>query len=147
MKIICLSVGKKHEPGVAEAISVYEKRLRAYVDFRFELIPPSEVHAESAAILKRISNDDYVILLDETGIQYDNPGLANLLADARNRSVRKLIIVIGGAYGVDDLVKSRSQLTISFSKLVFPHQLVRLMLTEQLYRSYNILAGGSYHHD
>ena len=147
MKIICLAVGKKHDQEFSLAIEKYETRLRPYADFRFELIATGEVDSESAAILKKLTPDDKVILLDETGKQMNNRDLADLLTGYRNHSTKRLVIVIGGAYGVSDELKSRSDFVLSLSKLVLPHQLVRLILVEQLYRTYNLIAGGKYHHE
>jgi 23S rRNA (pseudouridine1915-N3)-methyltransferase len=147
MKIVCLTVGKKHDPSLVDAMAEYEKRLSAYVQFDFSLVTPSNIQTESEAILKRLDADDYVLLLDETGRQLNNIDLAHHFADLQQRSVRRMVMIIGGAYGVTQDVKQRSDCTLSFSKLVFPHQIMRLLVVEQVYRSYNLLAGGKYHHN
>lgn len=100
---------------------------------------------ESERILKIISSDDYVILLDETGQMLSSLDLAEQL-ESRFIDSKPVVVVIGGAYGVNQALLSRSNLVWSLSKLVFPHQLVRLILAEQLYRAQSIAAGNSYHH-
>jgi 23S rRNA (pseudouridine1915-N3)-methyltransferase len=87
-----------------------------------------------------------VVLLDETGKLYDSPALSGLLVSAFGRDAH-LTIIIGGAYGTSEEVQARAQVVWSLSPLVFPHQLVRLLLIEQLYRAQEIAAGHSYHHE
>lgn len=146
MKIVCISVGKRHEPGVAELVSEYEKRLKHYCEFEWQLIPVSDKSLESQAILSKLQPNDTVVLLDEAGAQLTNEQLAVFLENCQNHSVSRLVFIIGGAYGVSDEVKKIAGKAISLSKLVFPHQLVRVILAEQLYRSYSIISGGKYHH-
>lgn len=146
MRITCLTVGKKHDPVIAGAIQEYEKRLSAYVDFEFEYIAPSEKVKESEQIIKRLRDEDVVWLLDERGVLRDNKQIVDDLQRHQLASTKRLVIIIGGAFGVEEFVSRRSDLTVSLSKLVFPHQIVRLLVAEQLYRSFNTLAGGKYHH-
>src|SRR5690606_29140565 len=101
---------------------------------------------ESQRILKRLSDDDYVVLLDETGKSYSSPELTSLIEQQFNYA-RNVTLVIGGAYGVDDRVQQRADSVWSLSRLVFPHQLVRLILIEQLYRTSQISGSHPYHHD
>ena len=152
MPLKVLTVGKKHESWVAEGIERYQKRLRAPFSIEWVLLPHSSLEGdrarqeESERILSRLSTDDYVVLLDERGKALDSPGLSTLLADQLHAS-RTLVLIIGGAYGVDTTVHDRAQFVWSLSPLVFPHQLVRLILTEQIYRAEQISVGGSYHHE
>lgn len=152
MPLKVLTVGKKHESWVAEGIERYQKRLRAPFSIEWVLLPHSSLEGdrarqeESERILSRLSADDYVVLLDERGKALDSPGLSTLLADQLHAS-RTLVLIIGGAYGVDTTVHDRAQFVWSLSPLVFPHQLVRLILTEQIYRAEQISVGGSYHHE
>jgi 23S rRNA (pseudouridine1915-N3)-methyltransferase len=151
MPIKILSVGKKHESWVSEGIERYEKRLRTPFSAEWVLLPHSSIEGdrarqeESERILSRLDRDDYVILLDERGKAIDSPALSELLKEQLDDS-RTVVIVIGGAYGVDESVHERANFIWSLSPLVFPHQLVRLILTEQLYRAQEIYRGGSYHH-
>lgn len=152
MPIKILSVGKKHEAWVLDGIERYQKRLRAPFSVEWVLLPHSSLEGdrarseESERILSRLSTDDYVVLLDERGKLLDSPKLAATLSEQLNSS-RTVVFVIGGAYGVDQSVHSRAHLVWSLSPLVFPHQLVRLLLIEQLYRAQQIQLGGSYHHE
>ena len=101
---------------------------------------------ESRRILSHINANAYVILLDEKGKIIDSPGLTKLLL-VPFESSRQVMIIIGGAYGVDETIKQRADFTWSLSHLVFPHQLVRLILVEQLYRAQEIAADNPYHHE
>lgn len=151
MPIKIISVGKKHESWVSEGIERYQKRLRAPFSAEWVLLPHSSLEGdrarqeESERILTRLHSDDYVILLDERGKQLDSPELATLLSTQLDSS-KAVVVIIGGAYGVDITVHERAHYTWSLSPLVFPHQLVRLILTEQLYRAQEISRGGAYHH-
>lgn len=151
MTIKVLAVGKKHESWVDEGISRYEKRLKKPFDLSWQLLPHSSREhdaarsEESVRILSKVADRDFVILLDERGKNIDSPALAETLRTPIDSS-RNVVVIIGGAYGVDPSVHARANFTWSLSKLVFPHQLVRLILTEQLYRAQDILAGGKYHH-
>lgn len=146
MKITCLSVGKRHDRDIAQAIQKYQTRLSAYCDFSFEFIPNSNINKESIDLIKRLKTDDFVILLDEKGQQLDNTNLIDLIRAHPANRYKRLVFIIGGAFGVDDALINRCDILLSISKLVFPHQLMRLILVEQLYRSFNIMQGGNYHH-
>ncbi|MEU3331563.1 23S rRNA (pseudouridine(1915)-N(3))-methyltransferase RlmH [Glutamicibacter creatinolyticus] len=151
MTIKVLAVGKKHESWVTEGIGRYEKRLKKPFNLSWQLLSHSARDNEAARaeestrILAKVAPGDFVVLLDERGRNVDSPALANTLR-APIDAGRNVVVVIGGAYGVDSTVHDRADFTWSLSKLVFPHQLVRLILTEQLYRAQDILAGGKYHH-
>ena len=101
---------------------------------------------ESQSILSKLNHDDFVILLDERGKIMDSPGLSKILTDLFIHS-REATIIIGGSYGVDETVHKRANFIWSLSPLVFPHQLVRLILVEQLYRAQEIASGNPYHHE
>ncbi|WP_396277815.1 23S rRNA (pseudouridine(1915)-N(3))-methyltransferase RlmH [Glutamicibacter creatinolyticus] len=151
MTIKVLAVGKKHESWVTEGIGRYEKRLKKPFNLSWQLLSHSARDNEAARaeestrILAKVAPGDFVVLLDERGRNVDSPTLANTLRSPIDAG-RNVVVVIGGAYGVDSTVHDRADFTWSLSKLVFPHQLVRLILTEQLYRAQDILAGGKYHH-
>ena len=151
MPLHIIAVGKKHESWVAEGIQRYQKRLKAPYMLEWVFLPHSSLEGHSARqeesdrVLLRLDAYDYVVLLDERGQAYDSPSLARVVTEPLSRSL-KVAIVIGGAYGVTDEVRQRAQVVWSLSPLVFPHQLVRLIVTEQLYRVQQIEQGGSYHH-
>lgn len=150
--ITIITVGKKHDPLLTDAIADYEKRLRAPFDVKWLFMPhsPSEGLAarrsESQAIVDMLKPDEHVILLDERGKSIDSPRLSRMLDDLAS-GVKPIVIVIGGAFGVDDALTARADFVWSLSPLVFPHRLVRLILIEQLYRAQSIRAGGNYHHE
>jgi 23S rRNA (pseudouridine1915-N3)-methyltransferase len=145
MKILIVSPGKAHDDTVTEGIAEYEKRLRKFaVDWVFPAA--GEKDTEAAVILKSIKDSDYVVLLDERGKDVDTPSFAKLLDTRMQEGTKRLVFVIGGAFGVTDEVKSRANASLKLSSLVFPHMLVRLILIEQLYRASSILDGGKYHH-
>lgn len=156
MKIHCWSIGKAHEPYVKDGIDDFTKRINKYFPAQWAIIAgPKNAATLSEADLKKkegeillgmLAKDDYLVVLDERGSMLDSPGVAQLLQKRANDSVRNLVFLIGGAYGTDQSVLNRANYTWSLSKLVFPHQLVRLILTEQIYRACSILRNEKYHH-
>ncbi|MEO7904826.1 MAG: 23S rRNA (pseudouridine(1915)-N(3))-methyltransferase RlmH [Candidatus Saccharimonadales bacterium] len=151
MPIRILCVGKKHESWVADGIERYQKRLQRPFMVEWVLLPHSARDGDSARqdeserLLSRL-NDDYVILLDERGKNLTSPALSAALLTPLESS-RNVTIIIGGAYGVDHTIHDRANLIWSLSNLVFPHQLARLILIEQLYRAQEIAGGRPYHHE
>jgi len=152
MTITILAVGKQHEPHIVEAVRLYESRLQRFCKLEWILLPHAgnndAAHAkkaESEAILNKLRPDDIVVLLDERGQQMTSPQLAEKVNEWQTTVRGRLVFIIGGAFGVDETVRT-SVVAWSLSKLVFPHQLVRVMLLEQLYRAYAILNGLPYHH-
>ena len=151
MSVRILAIGKKHEPWVTDGIDRYTKRLRKPFDLKWLLLAHSSREEdaaraeESERILAKLDRDEFVVLLDERGKNVDSPALAKTLQGVFDRG-RSVTVIIGGAYGVDDRVRSRADFVWSLSKLVFPHQLVRLILAEQLYRAQEITGGRPYHH-
>lgn len=144
IRIIC--IGKKHDPLLAQAIDRYEALLRPHAKLLWDIIPSSDKRTESEKILKRVGREDYLVVLDERGVLVRNDQFAQTLEDVRNNS-KVLLFVIGGAYGVENSVRVRANAVWSLSGLVLPHQLMRLLLAEQIYRSFSILSGGKYHHE
>ncbi len=144
-----LAVGKKHEDWIEQGVVRFTERLRTPFAAKFELLPHSKrpgaeaADDESTRLLKRIDEKDVVILLDERGQNLTSPEVSSFLVE---NSSRQVIIIIGGAYGVNQNLKDRADLVWSLSRLVFPHQLVRLILSEQLYRAQEISRGSQYHH-
>ena len=147
-----ISVGKKHESWITAGLERYQKRLQKPWNVEWVLLPHSALEGstarqeESERILSRLGTDDFVVLLDETGTLLDSPALSRLCEEVFVGS-RPLVFVIGGAYGVDERLQMRADQAASLSRLVFPHQLVRLILVEQLYRAQSIASGGRYHHE
>jgi 23S rRNA (pseudouridine1915-N3)-methyltransferase len=136
---------------VQDGIARYQERLRKPFDVEWVFLPHSSFDGvrarqeESERIRARLG-DDYVVLLDERGKNMTSPELSALLASPLE-SGRRITVIIGGAYGVDETIHARAETIWSLSKLVFPHQLVRLILAEQLYRAQSIRDGSAYHHE
>jgi Uncharacterized conserved protein len=156
LKIHFWSVGKAHEPYVKEGIETFTKRISNYYPVEWKLIPSSKNAAslsktdlkknEAETIFNLLEPKDVLVLLDEKGKQFTSEELAQLIQANANKSIKNLIFLIGGAYGVDEKIIKRANYTWSLSKLVFPHQLVRLILAEQVYRACTILRNEKYHH-
>ncbi|MGO1884931.1 MAG: 23S rRNA (pseudouridine(1915)-N(3))-methyltransferase RlmH [Citricoccus sp.] len=151
MSVKVLAIGKKHESWVSEGIERYGKRLKKPFDLTWNLLPHSAREGdaarqeESVRILSKVGERDHLVLLDERGRNVDSPGLARHLQGHFDAG-QPVTVVIGGAYGVDETVHARAGFVWSLSQLVFPHQLVRLILAEQLYRAQEIAGGRPYHH-
>ena len=156
MKIQFWSVGKSNEPYVTEGILLFNKRLAHYYPVEWNLLQPPKNSAtldastqkikEGEQILQALQKDDYLVLLDERGKTYSSEQLAQFIQQRANESTKNLIFLIGGAFGVSDAVMKRANFTWSLSPLVFPHQLVRLILSEQVYRACTINRNEKYHH-
>lgn len=153
MKILLWTIGKTHEPYVKAGIEEFTARISRYYPVEWRIFPvPKHSHedqlkkAEADMILQALGASDQLILLDEAGKMLDSEKLAALIQQKANESTDKLVFLIGGAYGVDSSVARRAQFKWSLSALTFPHQLVRLILAEQLYRACSILRNEKYHH-
>lgn len=156
MKIHFWSVGKNHEPYVKAGVEEFTKRISKYYPVEWTIIPlPKNSGMLSEADLKKkegemilnwLQKDDYLIALDERGKQMNSEGLADFIMKRSNESTKNLVFLIGGAYGIDEAVLKRADYKWSLSQLVFPHQLVRLILAEQVYRACTILRNEKYHH-
>jgi 23S rRNA (pseudouridine1915-N3)-methyltransferase len=156
MKFQFWSVGKNHESYVKEGIELFTKRISNYYAVEWNLIAmPKNAASLSETDLKKkegeiitglLQKDDYLILLEETGKMLGSEDLANFIQQRANESTKNIVFLIGGAYGVSSDVKKRANFTWSLSKLVFPHQLVRLILAEQIYRACSINRNEKYHH-
>ena len=156
MKLQFCSIGKAHESYVKEGIELFTKRISNYYPVQWNIIPmPKNAGAMNDAELKAtegkilmtfFKKENFIVLLDEKGKQINSEGLAALLQQRANESEKNIIFLIGGAYGVSDEVFRRADYKWSLSQLVFPHQLVRLMLAEQVYRACSILRNEQYHH-
>ena len=156
MKIQLWSIGKPHETFVKEGIELFTKRISNYYPAEWNIIPmpknagimepPILKIKEGEAILNNLQKDDYLVLLDETGKMNTSEQLASFIEQRTVESTKSLVFLIGGAYGVSEDIKKRANYSWSLSKLVFPHQLVRLILAEQIYRACSIIRNEKYHH-
>jgi 23S rRNA (pseudouridine1915-N3)-methyltransferase len=157
MKLILLNVGKTDESYLISGMQVYEKRLKHYCSFEntFVNVPPPSAKApaaqvkqkEAEAILKKLKPDDYVVLLDENGRQFKSSGFAQWLNLQMIKGCKRLVFVTGGAFGFHESIMERAAESISLSQMTFPHQLVRLIFVEQLYRAFSILRNEPYHNE
>lgn len=142
IKIIC--VGKVKESFYRDAIYEYMKRLSKYHKVVIEEVVDSNIKNEGELVLKHIHNKDYVITLEIDGNQLNSLEFANKI-DKTLINYSNITFVIGGSDGLDDRVKNLSNYKLSFSKMTFPHQLFRVILLEQIYRSFKILNNETYH--
>ena len=142
IKIIC--VGKIKEKYLRDAISDYEKRISKYHKINIIEVDDSNMKEESTRILKNIKKDDFVITLEINGNVISSVEFANKI-DKLFITNSNITFVIGGSDGIDDSVKERSNYSLSFSTLTFPHQLFRVILLEQIYRCFKILNNETYH--
>jgi 23S rRNA (pseudouridine1915-N3)-methyltransferase len=146
MKITILAVGKARTDLLDSAIIEYEKRLSRWTAINWQFVPTSTPDKESEQLMKILADKSQVILLDERGQAKSTTDLAKTLEDLQNQSVKDIVFVIGGAHGVNPAVRARANQTWKLSDMIFPHELVRLILIEQLYRAYDINHAGKYHH-
>ena len=156
MKIFLWSIGKNHEAYVKTGVEDFTKRISNYYPVQWNIIPQpknagmmSEMDLkkkEGETILGLLNKTDHLVALDERGKQFSSEDLATFIQKRANESTRNLVFLVGGAFGLDQAVLKRADTTWSLSSLVFPHQLVRLILAEQLYRACTILKNEKYHH-
>lgn len=146
IKIIC--VGKIKEKYFTEGVKEYQKRLSKYTKLEIIELPDynydkeKTIYEEGKNILSKINDKDYVITMEINGQKLDSISLSKFIYD---KLTMNLVFVIGGSYGLSDEVLKRSNYSLSFSNLTFPHQLFRVLLLEQIYRSFKIINNESYH--
>ena len=156
MKLQVWSVGKANEPYVKQGIELFSDRIKHYYPISWKIIAPPKNAAtlstedlkkeEGKGILSSLQTDDVLIALDERGKPFTSEQLAVFIQQKANASAKNLIFLIGGAYGISKEVETRANLILSLSNFVFPHQLVRLIIAEQLYRACTIIRNEKYHH-
>ena len=156
MNIQFWSIGKNHEPYIKAGVEEFTHRISRYFKIKWTIIPApknagmlSEMDLkkkEGDMILGMMDKNDWLVALDERGRQLDSEGLATFIQARATNSVKNLVFLIGGAYGIDEDLLKRANYTWSLSALTFPHQLVRLLLAEQVYRACTILKNEKYHH-
>ena len=142
IKIIC--IGKIKEKFYRDAIAEYMKRLSKYNKVEIIELPDSNIKQEKELILKKIDSKDYIITMEIEGKQLTSIELSEML-DKTFLNYSNITFIIGGSDGLDDEIKNLSNYKLSFSKLTFPHQLFRVFLLEQIYRSFKILNNETYH--
>ena len=158
MKITILAVGKIKEKFFSDAISEYSKRLSKYCSLEIiqvadektpdgasEILNEQIREKEGERLLSKIKEISYVITLEIEGDMLDSVELAEMLEEKMVQGESHLVFVIGGSLGLSTAVRKRADMALSFSKMTFPHQLMRVILLEQLYRGFRIIKGEPYH--
>lgn len=155
MKLKLLLNGKTEDPASRELLSVFTRRIPHYIGFSVTEIPSPKVSSGSPQIIrekeavltkKYLSPADTIVLLDEKGRELTSEGMAAYLQAKMNSGTRNLVFIAGGPFGFDESIYKTADDKISLSRMTFPHQLIRIMFAEQLYRALSILRNESYHH-
>lgn len=153
MKWKLVQYGKTTERWLQDGIAIYQDRLKHYAHFEVVTLPSSKLlipekvkEDEGASLLKMLSPRDYLILWDERGKPFSSNALAKQIEKLEIESAGTIWWVSGGAFGFSEAVYQKSKLQISISAMTFTHQMVRLLIAEQLYRACTILKGEKYHH-
>ena len=157
MKIKLLCIGKTDDKNLVTLKTNYQLRLQHYIKFEMEIIPDvkktknlsenQQKELEGELILKKIKATDQLILLDEKGHEFRSVEFSRFLQKKMNSGIKQLVFVIGGPYGFSNDVYKKSQGKVSLSKMTFSHQMIRLIIIEQLYRAFTILKREPYHHE
>jgi len=156
MTIKLITIGKTDNKQLQQLIEDYQKRLGHYIKFNLEIIPDlkntknlsetQQKQKEGELIITRLNASDVLILLDESGKQFDSVSFSNYLQKYMNSGIKQLVFAIGGPYGFSQEVYNKAQGKLSLSKMTFSHQMIRLFFIEQLYRSFTVLKNEPYHH-
>lgn len=156
MKFQFWSIGKSNESYVEEGVATFTKRINNYFSVEWQIIAPLKNSSnldeqalkqkEGELILNLLKKEDFLVLLDERGKALNSEALASFIQTRANESEKNIVFLIGGAFGVSKDLFNRANFTWSLSPLVFPHQLVRLILSEQIYRACTIIRNEKYHH-
>ena len=157
MKIKLLTIGKTDVKNLQTLIETYQNRLKHYIKFELEIIPDiknvknlsksQQKEKEGELLLKKLAPTDVLILLDEKGKEFRSIEFSKYLQKKMNAGIKQLVFVIGGPYGFSENVYKKSSGKISFSKMTFSHQMIRLFVVEQIYRAFTILKNEPYHHE
>lgn len=156
MKISIWAIGRNHEAYVKPGVEDFTNRIAKYFKIEWTILPVpknagmlSEMDLrkkEAEMVFNWLKESDYLVALDENGKEFTSMEFSRFIQARANGSLKNLVFLIGGAYGLDKSVIAKANEVISLSALTFPHQLVRLILTEQLYRACTILKNEKYHH-
>lgn len=156
MQIEIWSIGKENENYIEDGIQYYFNKTKPYISISLQILQlPKKLQTsditrtkalEEDLILKKLQPHHYLVLLDESGKTLNSIQWSQQMQQCMNQGIKTMVILIGGAFGVSDQIKQKAKQTWSLSNLVFPHQLVRLIVAEQVYRSFSILNNSPYHH-
>jgi 23S rRNA (pseudouridine1915-N3)-methyltransferase len=157
MKVTLLQTGKTTDKHMSELVDLYAGRIKKYTVFEIITLPElkntknmpvqEQQNKEAAKLFQSINEDDYIILLDERGKELRTIEFSGLIEKLFFLPKKRIVFVIGGPWGFSESVYSRADFKISLSKMTYPHQLVRLLFLEQLYRAFTIIKGEPYHHE
>lgn len=157
MNITLLMIGNTSEVYVQDGYDGFIKRLKHYIKVKEVIIPDLKdrkhlnaeqiKEKEAVLILEKLTSSNYSVLLDERGKEFSSVEFAGFLQKTMNAGTRELFFIIGGAYGVAESVKQKSDITVSLSRMTFTHQVIRLLFAEQLYRAMTILKNEPYHNE
>lgn len=155
MNIKIIAVGKIKEQYLKDAVKEYEKRLSAFCSLSFIEIQPEQINDEALCekykeleaerILQAVKPDSFIITLEIKGKMYSSEMFAQKLQEISNEGINDISFIIGGANGLHKKVSNISNLKLSFSEMTFTHQMIRLLLVEQIYRAFKINAREKYH--
>ncbi len=153
MKIVCL--GKTKQKFIEDGISEYQKRISKYFKLDWQILPDVKLtgsntieqvkEQEAEIILKKLPMSSFIIVLDGTGEEFSSVKIAKFLENKLNTE-KDIIFIIGGVYGLSNRILKKANIVLSFSKFTFTHQMIRLLLIEQLYRSFTIIKNKKYHY-
>ena len=157
MKITLLQTGKTTDKHISELADLYSDRIKKYTGFEIITIPDvkntknmpvQEQRAKEATkIIQSVNDDDYIIILDERGKELRTVEFSGVLEKMFFLPKKRIVFIIGGPWGFSEAVYKRADYKMSLSKMTYPHQLVRLLFLEQLYRVFTIIKGEPYHHE
>jgi 23S rRNA (pseudouridine1915-N3)-methyltransferase len=157
MKITIIVTGKTDFSFIEDGIKLYVERIKRYIQFDFVVVKGlkktkgiSEIQlkkAEGTEVLNKLLPGDLVVLLDEKGKEISSYGFSSYIENKINIGIKRLVFVIGGAYGFSNEVYERANELVSLSKMTYSHQIVRVIFLEQLYRAFTIIKGEPYHHE
>lgn len=155
MRVEFWAIGKTSFPYLKEGVDIYEKRLKHYLSYSSSILPdvknaknlsPDQLKVkEGQIVLKNIADGDFLVILDEKGKSYTSEQFSVFLEKKMQMSYKRIIFLVGGAFGFSSEVYQRADTKLSLSAMTFSHQMIRLFFTEQLYRACTIMKGEPYH--
>ncbi len=157
MKIALLQIGKTSEKYLTDGINTFKERVRKCNDFEIFTIPDikstrnmparEQIIREGEKILQFFKKDDYIVILDDKGKEFSTLEFSSWLEKMFMSQKKRIVFVVGGAWGFSDEIYEMANLSLSLSRLTFSHQMVRLLFLEQLYRAFTVIKGEPYHHE
>ena len=157
MKIAFWVIGKTSEEYLKKGCEVYQKRLPHYLKFEYEILPDIKnpknlttaqlLDKEADMVLKKLKNEDYLMILDEKGKEFSSIQFSKKIEKFQISGTKRVVFLVGGAFGFSPKIYQRANEKLSLSKMTFSHQMIRLFFLEQLYRAMTILRGEPYHNE